>query len=71
MLDNQGEWKAISEQCKTCVYLQVRSVFMSGERTYYCARYPKQKGEKCPAYEKITTSEIPDEIVTWKTSEAL
>lgn len=57
MLDNQGHWDEISDQCKTCVHIHVQSLFMSGTATYCCGRYPKQKGENCPKYEHSLPSD--------------
>ena len=55
MLTNAGKWDELPEQCKQCENLRCLSVYMDGNNTYCCGKYPFQdSNEICPKFKKMT-----------------
>ena len=48
---NQGYWYQLSPECQTCQNRKTFSLYMNGNHTYACGKYPLKVGEKCPKYE--------------------
>ena len=57
MAGKHGKWDELFEQCKTCYNLRVFSLFMDGNHTYDCSRYPLTEDVPCPKRKPITDEE--------------
>ena len=51
---SHGHWNELSNQCKQCENLRTFSIYMNGDRTFCCGKYPLQEGETCPMFKKMS-----------------
>lgn len=51
MIYCQGHWDELAAQCQRCENIHVFSLYMDGNHTYHCGKYPlTDKDAPCPCF---------------------